>query len=199
MYPVALQADYQAGGRNRLTVFFRYFTAIPAEIVAFLWAIGVGFAVFVAWFALLFTGRYPQGLYDFVSKGLRMLTRVNAYGYLMTDAYPPFNGDPDDSYPVRVQIAPAQESYSRLKVFFRYIMLWPVWIVLLFYGLGLAVVTFIAWFAILFTGSYPEGMFNFARNAVGYMTRAQAFALLLTDRFPSINDEPQVAAPAPLT
>jgi hypothetical protein len=196
MYPVTLQVD-QATGRNRLTVLLRYFTAIPVEIVAFFWAIGVAFAVFVAWFALLFTGRYPQGLYDFAAKGLRMFTRVNAYGYLLTDAYPPFGGDADDAYPVRVQIAPAQERYSRLKVLFRYVMLWPVWIVLLFYGLGLFVVTFIAWFAILFTGSYPEGMFNFARNALAYMTRAQAFALLLTDRFPSISDEPQVAA-APL-
>jgi hypothetical protein len=184
----------QANGRNRLTVLLRYFTAIPAEIVAVFYAIGVAFAVFVAWFALLFTGRYPQGLYDFVAKGLRMLTRVNGYAYLLTDTYPPFNGDPDDSYPVRVEIGPAQESYSRLRVFFRYVMLWPVYLVLLFYALGLMVVTFIAWFAILFTGSYPEGMLNFARNAMAYSTRASAFALLLTDKFPPVSEEPQVAA-----
>jgi hypothetical protein len=197
MYPVTLQLDPGTSGRNRLTVLLRYFTAIPVEIVAFFYAIGVFFAVFIAWFAIMFTGRYPQGLYDFTAKGLRMFTRVNGYGYLLTDAYPPFNGDPDESYPVRVEIGPAQEKYSRLRVFFRYIMLWPVYLVLLFYGLGLAVVTFIAWFAILFTGRYPEGMFNFARNALAYTTRASAFALLLTDKFPPISDEPQVAA-APL-
>ena len=75
--------------------------------------------------------------------------------------------------------------------------LWPVYLVLLFYGIGLMVVTLIAWFAIVFTGSYPEGMFNFARNAMGYSTRATAFALLLTDKFPPVSEEPEVAA-APL-
>jgi Domain of unknown function (DUF4389) len=198
MYPVTYQADYQDGGRNRLTTFFRYFTAIPAQFFAFLYAIGVIFTELIAWFALMFTARYPQGLYNYHSKAVRLFARANAYGYLLTDAYPPFNGDPDDSYPVRVGIGPPQERYSRLRVFFRGWMLIPVYIVLLLYGIGLSVVTFIAWFAILFTGRYPAGMFNFARNAAAYGVRASAFYMLLTDQFPPVNDEPQVAAAAPV-
>jgi hypothetical protein len=194
MYPVSYQADYEGEGRNRLTTFFRYFTAIPILIVACLYAIGVYLAVFVAWFAIVFTGRYPEGLYNFVAGGLRLLTRANAYYNLLTDRYPAFNGEPDDSYPVRVQIAPPQESYDRLTTFFRGIMLIPVYIVLWLYAIGLSVVTFIAWFAILFTGKYPAGMFEFARNASAYTARATAYMLLVTDKFPPVSEEPQVAA-----
>ncbi|MCW3063958.1 MAG: hypothetical protein JWN32_1130 [Solirubrobacterales bacterium] len=198
MYPVTLQVDPQLEGRNRLTTFFRGLMAIPVMIVAFLFAIGVEIAVFIAWFALVFTGRYPQGLYDFVAKGVRMFGRVNAYYYLLTDEYPPFNGDPDAAYPVRVDVAPAQGSYDRIKVFFRGLLLIPVWIVAYLYAIGLGVVTMIAWFAILFTGKYPAGMFDFARNASAYMLRANAYMFLVTDQFPPVSEEPQVAPVAPV-
>jgi hypothetical protein len=197
MYPVTLQVDPQLEGRNRLTTFFRGLMAIPVMIVAFLFMIGVEIAVFIAWFALVFTGRYPQGMYDFVAKGVRMFGRVNAYYYLLTDEYPPFNGDPA-AYPVRVEIAPPQGSYDRIKVFFRGLLLIPVWIVAYLYAIGLAVVTMIAWFAILFTGKYPAGMFDFARNASAYMLRANAYMFLLTDQFPPVSEEPQVAPVAPV-
>src|SRR5947207_14952103 len=179
MYPVSYQVDYEEGGRNRLTTFFRYFTAIPAELFAFLFALGIIFTELIAWVALMFTARYPQGLYDYHARAVRLFARVNAYAYLLTDAYPPFNGDPDDGYPVRVDVAPPQEQYSRLRVFFRGWTLIPVYIVLMLYGIGLSVVTLVAWFAILFTGRHPAGMFNFARNAAAYGARAQAFYLLL--------------------
>jgi hypothetical protein len=194
MYPVTYQVDYEGKGRNRLTTFFRYFTAIPILIVAFLYAIGVYLAVFVAWFAIVFTGRYPEGLYNFAASGLRLLTRANGYYNLLTDKYPAFNGEPDDSYPVRVAIAPPQESYNRMTTFFRGILLLPVYIVLWLYGIGLSIVTLIAWFAIMFTGEYPAGMFEFARNASAYTTRATGYMLLLTDKFPPVSEEPQVAA-----
>jgi hypothetical protein len=193
MYPVTYQADYQAEGRNRLTVFFRYFTSIPVMIVAFLYGIGAYFCQFIAWFALLFTGRYPQGLYDFNVRALRMYSRAYAYNVLLTDVYPPFNGEPDDSYPVRVQVGPPQESYSRLKVFFRGLFLIPVYIVLLVYGIGISVATFVAWFAIVLTGRHPEGLFNLARNGLAYTARAGAYMLLLTDQFPPVSEEPRVA------
>jgi hypothetical protein len=196
MYPVTYQADYQAEGRNRLTVFFRYFTQIPVMIVGFFYAIGAYVCQFIAWFALVFTGRYPQGLYDFNVKALRMYSRAYAYSVLLTDQYPPFDGEPDDSYPVRVQVGPPQESYSRLKVFFRGLFLIPVYVVLLVYGLGIGLATFVAWFAIVLTGRHPEGLFNLARNGLAYNARAGAYMLLLTDEFPPISEEPQVAPAA---
>ncbi|MDQ3045304.1 MAG: DUF4389 domain-containing protein [Chloroflexota bacterium] len=63
-------------------------------VLPFLW-IAVGIRVFLGWFAILFTGRYPRGLFDLVEGVLRWKSRVNAYAlYLTTDAYPPFSLDP---------------------------------------------------------------------------------------------------------
>ncbi len=102
MYPVAFSAIYEGEGRNRLTVFFRLIVAIPWLIVASLWGIAAFLAVIVAWFALLFTARYPEGLYNFVAGYVRFSNRVNGFTYLLTDEWPPFDGDEDYDYPVRV-------------------------------------------------------------------------------------------------
>ena len=78
MYPIAYAQDHEAENRNRLTTFFRGIVVIPWQIVAYLWGIAAGVVAVIAWFALLFTGRYPQGMYDFNAKYLRMATRTNA-------------------------------------------------------------------------------------------------------------------------
>jgi hypothetical protein len=106
-YPVTFDVDYPARPLNRLTTAFRIFVAIPILIVlgalgtetlaiphyivlVFL-AIGALVAVIVAWFAILFTGKYPRGLFDFVVGVFRWGNRVNGYAFaLVTDQYPPF-------------------------------------------------------------------------------------------------------------
>jgi hypothetical protein len=196
MYPVSYAADYAGEGRNRLTTFFRYFVAIPWQIVMFLYGIVAYFAITIAWFALLFTGRYPEGLYNFVGGYVRMSARVNALSYLLTDEYPPFNGEDDPAYPVRVGIAEPLDRYSRLKVFFRYLIGIPVMFLGFIHAIILLVVTLIAWFAIVFTGRHPEGLFNPARNAAAYLTRAGAYFGLLTEDYPPFSLEEGSAAGA---
>jgi uncharacterized protein DUF4389 len=196
MYPVSYAADYAAEGRNRLTTFFRYFVQIPWVIVAALYGFVATFAVVIAWFAILFTGRYPEGLYNFVAGYIRMAARVNAFSYLLTDEYPPFNGEDDPGFPVRVGIPGPLDSYSRVKVFFRYIIGIPVMILGFIQSIILAVVTLIAWFAILFTGRHPEGLFGPGRSALAYLTRAGAYFSLLTEDWPPFSLEEGAAAPA---
>ena len=183
MYPVSYEADY-VEERSRLTTFFRYFTAIPWQIVAYFYGIAGYIAAFIAWFALLFTGRYPQGIYDFVAGYLRMQTRTNAYAGLLTDDYPPFSGDPDPDYPVRIDIAAPKPKYSRLKVFFRFLIGIPVMLLLLVWGIIAMVCIFLAWFAIVFSGKMPRGLFDPIRNASAYGTRATAYFLYLTEDWP---------------
>ena len=77
-YPVTFKADY-VEKRSRLTTFFRLLLAIPHIIFLYFYGLAAGVVVIIAWFALLFTGRYPQGMYDFVAGSLRYSTRV--YGY----------------------------------------------------------------------------------------------------------------------
>src|SRR6476619_7348464 len=89
-YPVQYEADY-VERRSRLTTFFRLILAIPHYIVLTVYGFIAMFAVVAAWFVLLFTARWPQGLYDFVAGVLRYSARLYGYIHLATDAYPPFD------------------------------------------------------------------------------------------------------------
>ena len=103
-YPVTFEADY-VEQRNRLTTFFRLILMIPVAIVLYVFMIVAYIAIVIAWFAIVLTSHYPPGLYKFVADVNRFLARVTAYGALLTDAYPPFNGAADPAYPVRMDFA----------------------------------------------------------------------------------------------
>lgn len=91
-YPIRLQIDYQEQ-HSRLTTFFRLLLAIPHLIILYVLGIVMSVLVLVAWIVILITGRHPQGIHSTLSQIMRWNTRVNGYMYLLTDAYPPFNGD----------------------------------------------------------------------------------------------------------
>jgi hypothetical protein len=92
-YPVELNVQYP-GKLSRLTTFFRAFMVIPHVIVLYFIMIAFGVVQFIAWWAILFTARFPRSLFDFSLWCYRWMNRVNAYGYLFTDKYPPFSGAP---------------------------------------------------------------------------------------------------------
>jgi hypothetical protein len=91
-YPIRLQIDYQEQ-HSRLTTFFRFLLVIPHQIIVSVLGIVMSVLVSVAWIVILITGRHPQGIHSTISQILRWNTRVNGYMYLLTDEYPPFNGD----------------------------------------------------------------------------------------------------------
>jgi Domain of unknown function (DUF4389) len=184
MYPVSFAADPALEGRNRLTTFFRYFVQIPWLIVVGLYGIAAYVAVFIAWFAIVFTGRYPEGLYNFNAGFLRASGRVNGFAYLLTDEYPPFGGEEAPEYPIRIGVPPALGEYNRLKTGLRIIYGIPVYLLALVQSLILGVCALIGWFAIVFTGKLPEGLFNPMRSATAYLTRAGAYFLLMTEDWP---------------
>ncbi|KAA1395658.1 DUF4389 domain-containing protein [Aeromicrobium ginsengisoli] len=88
-----VRVDYQSEteGRNRLTIFFRLLLAIPHFVVLVFLGLAAFVVYLIAWFAVLFTGKWPTGLRNFVIGLTRWTTRLNAYMYLLTDAYPPFS------------------------------------------------------------------------------------------------------------
>jgi hypothetical protein len=193
MYPVSFEADAALEGRNRLTTFFRYIVSIPWQIVAALYGIVAQIAAVIAWFAIVFTGRYPEGLYNFNVGFLRMASRVNGFNYLLTDEWPPFNGEDNPQYPIRIGVAPPLDAYSRLKTGLRLIFGIPVYLLAIVQSLILAVCTLIAWFVILFTGRLGEGLFNPMRSASAYLTRAGAYFLLITEDWPPFSLEEEGA------
>jgi hypothetical protein len=192
MYPISFAADHEAENRNRLTTFFRYFLNIPLAIVALIWSIGVWVTWTITFLVMIFTGRYPQGMYDFNGRFLRFGTRVNGYSLLMTDQYPAFNGEPDDSYPIRVGIAEPKPQYSRMKALFRGIVGIPVMLLAFVQGLIGSVVALLAWFQIVFTGRFSDGLYDPLRAALAYQTRANAYFLLMTEDYPPFSYDPQV-------
>jgi Domain of unknown function (DUF4389) len=194
-YPVTFEADY-VESRNRLTVFFRLILAIPLVIWLLLYGIVAELAIIVAWFAILITGHYPRGLYEFVAGYTRFATRTLAYTYLLSDPYPSFTGADDPNYPVRMQFQPL-EHYNRLKTLFRIILAIPIVIVRYVMGLLLEIGAVAAWFVILVTGSMPRGLFDLMVLANSYTARSDSYLYLLTETYPPFQDEQTRAAGAP--
>ncbi len=182
-YPVTFEADY-APRRNRLTASLRLILMIPVGISAYGYALAAYCAVSVAWFAIVFTGRYPRGLYGFVARFTRMLARTTAYTTLMCDVYPPFGGADDPSYPVRMHFAGPLPRYSRLRTLFRGLLVIPIGFLRYVITLLLEVIAFVAWVVIVLTGKLPRGLFEVLEFANSYIARSDAYILLLTETYP---------------
>jgi hypothetical protein len=198
-YPVTFKADY-VEKRSRLTTFFRGLLAIPHLIAVLFYIFAAEIVTFIAWFALLFTGRYPQGMYDFVAGALRYGTRVCGYVFLLTDEYPPFSGDAATRYPVDLNIGPPKAEYSRLKVLFRIILMIPVYIIAYAMQIVFEVGALLAWFAIVILGRQPKGLQDMIVLGMSYHQRAYGYFFLLTEDWPPFTDETEgrtvEAAPA---
>jgi hypothetical protein len=194
-YPVTFEADY-IEQRSRLTAFFRIILAIPLFIWAYLYGIAAGIAIVIAWFAIVLTGRYPQGLYEFVAGFTRFITRSTAYAALLCDPYPPFGGADDPAYPVRMRFDGPLEGYSRAKTFFRIILAIPIVILRYVMGILLEIGAFAAWVVIVVTGRMPRGLFDLMVLANSYTARSDAYMYLLTETYPPFQDEQTRAAGA---
>ncbi len=187
-YPVTFEADY-VEQRDRLTAFFRLILAIPQLIFVYIFGIAAGIAVVIAWFAIVITGRYPQGLYEFIAGFTRTATRVTAYTALLVDPYPPFSPADDPAYPVRMHFAGPFDEYNRVKTFFRFILAIPIMILRYVIQLLLEVGALAAWFVILITGRLPRGLFDVMVLAQSYTARSDAYLFLLTETYPPFQDE----------
>jgi hypothetical protein len=180
--------------RSRLTTFFRIILAIPHFIVLYVWGIVAFVAVVIAWFALLFTGRWPVGLYDFVAGYLRYSTAVYGYMALLTDEYPPFSSD-TSNYPVQLRVPPPKAEYNRMKVLFRILLAIPVLIIAYAMQVVWELGALIAWFAIVVLGKQPKGLQDMIVLGLSYQQRAYAYVFLITEDWPPFLDQPATLGP----
>lgn len=185
MHPSRFSAEY-VEPQNRLSVFFRLLLVIPHMIVVSLWGFAAFFTLVIAWFALVITGKYPRGLYDFHAGLLRQVTAVNGYYYLLDSTFPPFGSDPE--YSTKLLVGPPQESYSRVLALFRGFMIIPVAIIAYAMNLVATVGALIAWFAELFTGKLPRGIHDMIVLGLSYQSRAAAYVFMIDDQFPPFTD-----------
>ncbi|HEX6058895.1 MAG TPA: DUF4389 domain-containing protein [Gemmatimonadaceae bacterium] len=210
-HPVHLDVQPALEDRNRLTTAFRIVLAVPhlllvgAPVALTLswssggqgesgleWGAGgvLGAAAAVvailAWFAILFTGRHPEGLWSFAAFYLRWRVRAVAYMALLRDEYPPFG---DGAYAAALEIARPEGPRDRVTVAFRPILAIPQILAVWLLGIAWAFTTVVAWFAILLTGRFPEGLARFGVGVLRWNTRVEAYLLLLRDEYPPFSLE----------
>ncbi len=162
--------------------------AIPHLIILYVIGAVSGIITFISWFIIVITGKLPEGMANFMIMYQRYTARTLGFYFWLTEDYPPFSFDTvaDDPGDHSIQLSVQAElgGRNRLTVFFRLILLIPLIIVGYVFILIATLFAFLAWFAVLFTGRYPEGMRNFVIGTLRYWARVTVYASLLTDQYP---------------
>jgi len=163
------------------------FALIVQYVIAFFWAIAVFVVFFISQLVVLFTARYPEGMHAFVARFVGWNNEINGWFFGLTDRFPPFVPS-DEEYPVTTAI-PRPDTSSRgwaaLTIFLlKFLALIPHFIVLYVLSLAQVILVFVANVIILFTGSFPESLFDFVVGVLRWQTRVTAFAFGLDDQYP---------------
>ena len=135
----------------------------------------------IAWFAIVFTGRYPDGLYSLATLYLRWRVQAIAYMMLLVDEYPPFGDAP---YPAELVLAPPPAARNRVSVGFRLLLALPQLIVVALLGVLWLPMTIVAWLSIVLAGRMPEALYEFSAGMLRWTTRVEGYVLLLYDDYP---------------
>ena len=198
-YPVTLTIDYPDRALNRLTTFFRIFTVIPIAIILALvsggsfewsepsgwtWLYATGGILFLPpLLMILFRQKYPRWWFDWNIALTKFGIRVATYIGLLTDVYP--STDEEQSVHIEIPYPDVPKDLSRGLPLVKWFLAIPHYFVLAFLVIAAFVCVVIAWFAILFTGRYPRGLFDFVAGVYRWLLRVDAYAFLLTtDRYP---------------
>ena len=173
----------------RWRVFAHGFMLIPHFIISYVISAVANVCIFISWFAILFTGRMPEGLHNIIAMSLRYSHRIMGFGLFMTEQYPPFEfaaqaKDPGDYPPIRADFDYEGDDRNRLTTFFRFFMVIPHMIVLAFIMIAAYVIVIILWWAVLITGRVPDGITNFLVGLGRWVNRLSAYSSLLTDEYP---------------
>jgi Domain of unknown function (DUF4389) len=205
-YPVQFSVDYPDRELNRLTTAFRIIVAIPILVVLGAvdggWAGGGwgnhgrevaagagGLLFFAPLLMIVFRQKYPRWWFDWNRELLRFISRVGVYVALMDDRYPAT----DEQQSVRLELPypDVERDLNRWLPLVKWFLAIPHYVVLFFLWIGAVVSIIVAWFAILFTGRYPRGLFDFLVGVGRWENRVVAYAfLMVTDRYPPFRLSP---------
>ena len=187
-YPIHFAVDYPEAPLNRLTTFFRLITMIPIVVVVELVAEG-GILFLPPLLMILFRQKYPRWWFDWNFALLKFQNRVSAYVLLLRDEFP--STDEDQAVHLDLPYPDVQADLNRWLPLVKWILAIPHLIILVFLWIALIVAVIIAWFAILFTGRFPVGLFGFVVGVMRWENRVIAYAfVLVTDRYPPFTLSP---------
>ena len=161
--------------------------AIPQIIVVYVLQIALNVTVFISFFTVLFTKKIPRGMFDFMVMVQRYQFRVGTYYMFMREEYPPFDfepgtQDPEDD-PARLSIDYPEE-LNRWLPLVKWLLAFPHYIVLAFLFIGAFFAWIAAFFAVLITGKWPEGLRNYMVGVARWCYRVQAYVSLMRDEYP---------------
>jgi hypothetical protein len=205
-YPVSFSVDYPDRELNRVTSFFRIFTVIPIAIVlgavagdTWQWSNGHGttgaaagaggLLFFGPLLMILFRQKYPRWWFDWNLELQRFSSRVVIYLALMDDQYP--STDEHQSVRLDYPYPDAAHELKRWLPLVKWLLAIPHYVVLFVLDIAALVAVIVAWFAILLTGRYPRGVFDFVEGVARWHNRVIGYALtLVTDVYPPFRLSP---------
>jgi hypothetical protein len=197
-YPARLDIDFPDRGLDRMATLLRLVYVIPVAILLSviggialgdvgeggrMGAVAGGVLVVPVLLMVLFRRKYPRWWFDFNLQLTRFSTRVMSYLALMSDRYP--STDEEQSVHLDLDYPNVKEELNRWLPLVKWFLAIPHYVVMLFLGIAAFFAVIFAWFAILFTGRYPRGIFEFVEGVFRWGLRVNAYAfLLVTDRYP---------------
>jgi hypothetical protein len=206
-HPLRFSVDYPERDLDRLTTAFRIFTVIPIAIVlagiggysgggdfdggpgTTIAVGGTGLLFLPPLLLILFRQKYPRWWFDWNLELLRFTNRVGVYLALMNDRYP--STDEQQSVHLDFGYPDARQGLNRWLPLVKWLLAIPHYVVLLFLYIGVVFVVLGAWFAILFTGRYPRGIFDYVEGVIRWHNRVVGYAfILITDRYPPFRLRP---------
>ena len=209
-YPVEFSVEYPDRDLDRLTTAFRIIVAIPIFVIlgalggsewnggwsdgnpgTGAWVAGSGAAIvfFPALLMIVFRQKYPRWWFDWNLELARFENRVGVYLGLMDDKYP--STDERQSVTLEFAYPDAKQGLNRWLPLVKWLLAIPHYIVLFFLAIAAIVCVIIAWFAIIFTGRYPRGLFDFVVGVMRWGNRVTAYAfVLVTDQYPPFRLSP---------
>jgi Domain of unknown function (DUF4389) len=199
-YPLTFDLPYPDRDLDRVSTGFRIFAAIPIGIVLAtlgggvgwgpVYGIGAGGIVFIpALLMIVFRQKYPRWWFDWNRELLRFSNRVGAYLLLLDDRYP----STDEQQYVRLELPypDAANDLNRWLPLVKWFLAIPHYVVLIVLDIGVFFAVIGAWFAILFTGRYPRGIFDYVVGVMRWSNRVGAYAfVLITDQYPPFRLRP---------
>ncbi|MGO8851542.1 DUF4389 domain-containing protein [Mycobacterium sp.] len=231
LYPVRVRGDLDPA-LSRWQWLVKWILAIPHYIVLFFLHIAYVVVSVIAFFAILFTGKYPRGLFDFNVGVLRWRWRVLFYALfaLGTDKYPPFSLQPNSSYPADLEVDYPEHLHRGLVLIKWWLLAIPHYLILIAFFRGavffmvncishhhhhwgqhhhhwvggympvplIAILLLIAVIALLFTGRYPKGLYDFVIGINRWAIRVRAYASLMRDEYPPFRLDMGPREPEPL-
>ena len=200
-YPLQFAVEYPDRPLDRLSTGLRFLFIIPIAIVlssvnaetiytytrdgeiSYAVTGAGGLMTFGPLLMILFRQKYPRWWFDWNLELLRFIQRVSVYGALMDDRYP--STDEQQSVHLDIRYPDVPRDLNRWMPLVKWFLAIPHYVILFFLGIGAIIAVIVAWFAILFTGRYPRGLFDYVEGVMRWGNRVTAYAVLLvTDQYP---------------